>query len=211
VFSLFCLFENAADDSRVLRDLEIEHTDGNEVGAVLEGVFEAVGRVYGAGGQRLEGNPGFFLGLEKVDGFLRLKAKHIVVKLIVVFGLLAVNAERLALLFGMRRPVFVVVERFYPVVGLDFNLPALLQDINRMAADARGQAFLFYVVNRLFDNVDSAVFDAIVAGGAVQVYRFSAFIDGLVDTGKGVFLLRRNVDYGLNFAAGVLFVFVDDV
>jgi hypothetical protein len=80
-----------------------------------------------------------------------------------------------------------------------------------VSADAGGHAFFLYVCEGLLHNGYLVAFDTVVAGGTVQVYRFNAAIDNLVDIGSGVCFHGPEVEYNLDFAACVLFVFEDYV
>ena len=75
----------------------------------------------------------------------------------------------------------------------------------------RRASFFLYVFEGFLHNVYPVAFNAVVTGGAVDVYHFSAVVDDLVDAGSGIIFVGLEVDYDLDFAAGFLFVFVDDV
>ena len=80
-----------------------------------------------------------------------------------------------------------------------------------MTSDARGQSFFPYVFDGFLHNDYLVLLNEVVTGGAMDVYRVSAFVDNLVDAGRGIIFVWPEIDYGLDFAAGFLFVFVDDV
>ena len=82
------------DDGHVLLDLEIEHPHAEEIGAVLEGVLEALSRMSPAGAQHLVGDPRSLGLLHHGDRLIRgLRGiAHVVERLEVEIG---VNARRL--------------------------------------------------------------------------------------------------------------------
>jgi hypothetical protein len=71
--------DHAADQFGILLDVEVEHSDRDEISTVLEGVRESLLGIESACGQYFECQPGFRDRLHEIDGFFRIDAPHVVV------------------------------------------------------------------------------------------------------------------------------------
>jgi hypothetical protein len=100
-------------DHCVLADMEVEHADIGEIGAIFKCELKALLRVYGTGSQDFKRNLGFLDISEELDCLFRLGAPHIVMGRQAMFGA-----------FGFRcgRPIVAAMQGLHIEVNIDARL-----------------------------------------------------------------------------------------
>ena len=106
-------------DIHILYYLKIKHPYTDEIGSVLEGPFESVLWFNRAGGKDFISHYRHFGPADELNGPLREKAEHIVMKPVVIEIFFSVNLKWIAELPWVCRPVLIVMHGFHIVIRND--------------------------------------------------------------------------------------------